>query len=110
MGVDGGRQANAHGMVHKIIQEKTEQAKSQAAVIEVIPLMPGMGARKDGRDYKAQHNAEKHGQGHPGGIEFQDTKSIAAPLGIAEEEFADKRAERGGKHTDVQVVVKIQLF
>lgn len=50
-----------HGFVHKIIDEKAEDAKGQAAVVQVVAFVPGLCAGKDGRNHKAQQKAEKDG-------------------------------------------------
>ena len=38
------------------------------------------------------------------------SKDKAAALGITKQQLADERAERGGKHADMEIAFKIQLF
>lgn len=100
----------AHGAKQKIKQEKSEQAEGQPSVVEIVALVPGMGSGQDGWNDKADHQAEEHCQKDSGGIELQNAESITVPLGIPEQKLTDKGTERGGKHTDMQIALKIQFF
>lgn len=98
---------DSHGAVHEIIQEKAEEAESQAAVKKVIAFVPCQGAWKNGRHHKTQHDAAQKGQDHTGDRDNRTAKGIGVSQSVAEQEFADKRAEAGGKHAYMKVFLKI---
>ena len=104
------RRRNLHGFIEKIIEEEAKDAKSKAAVIEIIAFMPCMRARKDCRDDKAKHDDKTGRQGNPGSSQTDRAKHIILLLRIAEQKLADERAEGGRKHTDMQIIFKIQLM
>ena len=41
---------NTKGLIQKIIQKETEQTEGKAAVIQIIPFVPGLGPRQDNRN------------------------------------------------------------
>ncbi len=51
--IDRSHRADPHGLVHEVVDKKAEKPKGQAAVIQVVPFVPDLGAGKDGRDHEA---------------------------------------------------------
>ena len=55
--------------------------------------MPGVGARENGWDDKADHQAEENGQDDAGEVQLHPSEDKAAALCVAEQKFADKGTE-----------------
>ncbi len=114
-GIDGifsGHTAMAvksHGAVQKIKKKEGEKSEGQTAVIKVISSVPGLSAGQNSRNHESQHQTESYGQKQALRRQLKLSENIV-PLRVPEKEFADKRPETGGKHTDMEIPFKIQLF
>lgn len=98
---------DSHGAVHEIVQEKAEEAEGQTAVKQIIAFVPCQGAWKNGRHHKTQHDAAQKGKNHTGDRDNRTAEGIGVSQSVTEQEFADKRAEAGGKHAYVKIFLKI---
>ena len=104
------RRDKPHCFIHEIIEEKAESAKGKAAAVQIISLVPHMCTRKDGRNYKSQHEGKQDSQKHPGKSQAGSAEDKMVPLCIAEEKLADKGTKSSGEHTDMQVFFIVQPF
>ncbi len=99
----------SHGAVKKIKEKESKKAYGQAAVVQSVAFVPGVGPGQESGDEKAQHKAEHKGQEDAGNSQ-PDLPQHKSALSVAEQKLADKGAEAGGEHAYMEIFFIVQFF